>query len=216
MSMHGEDRIRPGGGPDAGPGSRSVVGPGFSRAIPPDVGPGSGSRLAPGSSRADDDVASDFGRADDPINIAARDLTMGEPSAQLHHRVRSRIARPGGVSRPTWIGVAGAAAAVLALFIFSDRPQIPPDQRSAVAVPQAPPAGQQDSAEPPPTQVVVPVAAKAPPVGQPRTRRPTRSLEPIEPLVIEPMTLPLIAIGTSSGVMPIEMDDLHIEPLQIE
>jgi len=59
------------------------------------------------------------------------------------------------------------------------------------------------------------------PRGEADTPRPTsarksqRKLE-VEPLVIEPIRMPLIAIDSSSGVMPIEIEDLRIEPLQVQ
>ena len=58
--------------------------------------------------------------------------------------------------------------------------------------------------------------AKAPSLRASRVTPPTRPLEPIDPLVIEPMTMPLMAVSASSGEMPIEIDDLRIEPLQIQ
>jgi hypothetical protein len=199
------------------------VGPGFGPAS--DVGPGFGRAsdgVGPGFSRASDDVVSGFSRTDDLINLAAHAMTRGEPSLQLRREIRARIDSP-----RTWRGlsmwvpaVTGVAAVVLALFIWWGRVQAPPPPQVAVAPPV-------------PTPVVRPVPrldapglspdpyyraapgdrAEAP---RPRVTRPSRPLEPIEPLAIEPMTTPLMAVGTSSGEMPIEIDDLRIEPLQIQ
>ena len=110
--------------------------------------------------------------------------------------------------------MAGAAVAVIALLIVWNRPEMAPNQQIAVAVPQPQPSGKESRGRivtPPPT-----AGAPAPRVARTRGAQPARALEPIDPLVIEPMTMPLMAVAASPGLMPIEMDDLQIDPLQIE
>ena len=51
-------------------------------------------------------------------------------------------------------------------------------------------------------------------VNTPR-RTPQRTLV-VEPLVIEPISVPLMAVDASSGVMPIEIMEMQIEPLRIQ
>jgi hypothetical protein len=158
--------------------------------------------------RVNADVTPGLERRDDLISVAARDLTAGRPSPQLRYRVRSRIARTPArrMLWPAWVGLAGVAAAVLALFIMWSRPQPAPDQQIAVAVPQVGPADPRAPGEPIPTPVAAPDAAALVPVRPTRVTRPAPAIEPIDPLVI----------GTPAGVMPMELEDLQIEPLQIE
>jgi len=153
---------------------------------------------------------------DDLIDRAAHAMTRGEPSNRLRHAVRARIETPRASWRlPAWVP---AAVAVVVLLI--------------VARALSGPRGEADT--PRPTQVATAIAprptevARAPvaralsgPRGEADTPRPTsarksqRKLE-VEPLVIEPIRMPLIAIDSSSGVMPIEIEDLRIEPLQVQ
>lgn len=161
-------------------------------------------RVGPGFSRADD--------GDAVIDAAAQSMTRGEPTAQLRTTVRARIERNQAPWR-LWGRVAMAGAAAFLLIVVartfsgsggeSDQARHTPVQQTVIA-PRVEPAV--DEVSPPP---------RVAQVTRPR-RRPTRALDPIAPLVIEPMTTPLMAVGTSSGVKPIEINDLRIEPLQIQ
>jgi hypothetical protein len=105
---------------------------------------------------------------------------------------------------PLWVP-ALAAAAVIVIAVITNRPQ---------AMPVV--------AQPIPDQiaralVVPPPVATANPVAQVATvDRPERSERSERPIVIEPLAVPLMAVDTSSGVMPIEVEPLRIEPLQPE
>jgi hypothetical protein len=52
------------------------------------------------------------------------------------------------------------------------------------------------------------------PVRPNRLRRTSRRVIADDPLVIDPISVPLIAVDSSSGVMPIRIEPLQIEPLQ--
>jgi hypothetical protein len=163
------------------------------------------------SMRDDTHLGPGSSRPDDAIDAAARELTRGEPSPRLRHQVRSRIQRrPAGLRVPALVAIGGAAAIVLAVFMVWNRPDTGPDQQAAVT--PAPVATVQQPAEPTPAKAPAPLRAGR----RPRTTRPTRALEPIDPLVIEPIAMPPLAVTTSSGVMPIDIDYLQIEPLQIQ
>ena len=151
--------------------------------------------------------------ADELIDAVARDLTRGEPSLQLRRRVRCRIATRGGrVLWPAWAGMAGAAVALMTLLVMWPSPEGVPNHEVAVAVPPPQPAGQTPS----PGPITAPAVAAKAPISRKPAAGAAEPLEPIDPLVIEPMTMPLIAGGSSPELVPIEMDDLRIEPLQIE
>jgi len=167
--------------------------------------------VGPGFSRAGDDVASGFSRTDAVVDAAAQALTSGEPSAQLRMAVRARIERNHS-PWPIWGRAAVACAAALLLIV--------------AALTLSDPRGEPDRTRPAPVEQTAAAPRVAPAVadgspsprvaqGTPPRRRPTRALESIDPLVIEPIVMPLIAV-TSSGVMPIEIDDLQIEPLQVQ
>jgi hypothetical protein len=152
---------------------------------------------------------------DDLIDRAARDLMRGDPSVRLRQMVRARIdRRRAWPTVAAWIPtLAGVGAVVLALFAWWPAVEPPPPQPVAVVTPAPAPA----TAASQPAPLIETVAATQP-QARPRRRltRPARALDPIAPMVIEPMTTPLMAVGTSSGVMPIEIDDLRIEPLQVQ
>ena len=58
-------------------------------------------------------------------------------------------------------------------------------------------------------------AVTPPPLAAATLEPPFEELEPlIPPITIEPLETKLIAVGPSSGVMPIEIEPLRIEPLQ--
>jgi hypothetical protein len=169
---------------------------------------------------------------DELIDRAAHAMTRGEPSDRLRHTVRARIeaGRPGSATRtrhrawwhlPAWVPASAAVMAVVIVgVIAAGRAWLgPPDTPRPTAVvgrtlsgPPAPTPGLREStARPglPPAGVRESSARPAP------RRTPQRRLE-VEPLVIEPIRMPLIAIDSSSGVMPIEIEDLRIEPLQVQ
>ena len=157
---------------------------------------------------------------DELIDRAAQAMTRGEPSDQLRPAVRARIDK--GTSRLVapapwrrrkqarrlWIpAVVTATAIALAVIVTQWSQRIapvpaPPPTRIAAApsgpVPQVP-------ARP----VETPVRVSGP------KRTPQRTLV-VDPLAIEAISMPLIAVDSSSGVMPIEIDDLRVEPLRIE
>ena len=152
---------------------------------------------------------------DGVTDAAAHAMTRGEPSAQLRMTVRARIDnRRAWPAVAAWVPVlAGAAAVALAVFASWTPVEPPPPHTVAVTTPAPAPTISASPLAP-----TIETAAVAPLPAVPRTRvtRPAGALDPIAPMVIEPMTTPLMAVGTSSGVMPIEIDDLRIEPLQIQ
>lgn len=151
-------------------------------------------------------------RDDELIDAAAHAMTRGEPSAQLRIAVRARIDTRTWPAVAVWPpAVAVAAAVALAVVVWWPPFEPAPPQPAAVVTP-AP------ATVAPPAVSRIETSATTPPKAVPRTHvtRSVRPLDPIAPLVIEPMTTPLIAVTTSSGVMPIEIDDLQIEPLQVQ
>ena len=153
----------------------------------------------------------DDGR-DDLIDTTAYAMTRGEPTPHLRTTIRARIER-NQAPWALWRKVATAGAAALLLIVVAwtlsgpgaetEKGRPTPVEQTAIAPPLAPVV---DNLSPPPRVAQV----TRPP------RRPTRALDPIAPLVIEPMTTPLMAVETSSGVMPIDIDPLQVEPLQPE
>ena len=168
---------------------------------------------------------------DELIDRAAHAMTRGEPSDRLHHAVRARIetsrprietGRPGvEIGRPglakqarhLWMPLAAAAAIVLAVVVGRALlgPPDAPRPTEVASAPAAPPGLRESTATPAPSPAGLRESSARPARG----RTPQRKLE-VEPLVIEPIRMPLIAIDSSSGVMPIEIEDLRIEPLQIQ
>lgn len=169
------------------------------------------------------------------IDAAARSLTAGEPSAALRPSVRDRIGRRSNVG---WL-VPAAAIAVMAVMIVGRAllgPPGGPDPSTGSGSPRAESRGNRVR----PTDVRLPIdypSRPAPELSaaplQPDIERlvppnpthqvvavpelPLEELEPlIPPLSIPPLETKLIAVETSSGVMPIEIEPLRIEPLQGE
>jgi hypothetical protein len=171
-------------------------------------------------------------RDDEVIDRAAEALTRGEPSPELRQAVRARIDAvspglfrltvPGTASlafsrrdqaRRVWIPVVAAAALVIwvvvARNLSSPRDAPLPSRNIASAY-----------------QVTAPVALQPTPalaVSRPIVRRvatrPGRTAQQnrvVDLLVIEPIRVPLLAVERSSGVMPIDIQPLQIEPLQPE
>lgn len=159
------------------------------------------------------------------IDDAARRLVAGGPSSALRISVRERIGR----RRPVWMFVpalAGAVALLVVSVIVGRALLGPPDGPDRVR----PTNGRPLIERPAPT-----IASQRPdaPAIQPAlnearqfTRRlvtttpppPAEQESPIPPITIEPLTtVPLqaaqIAVDDSSGVTPIEIAPLQIEPL---
>ena len=159
------------------------------------------------------------------IDSAARQLVAGEPSSSMRSAVRERIEH----RRSPWLlapAIAGAAAVIAIAIVLVGRTL-------------SGPAGERDNVRPTIERAATP--ASQPQVVEPEgirsvrlqadQRGPTRRLaddvavlpeeeEPlIPPLAIEPLETDQIAVGNpitveSSGVMPIEIDPLQIEPLR--
>jgi hypothetical protein len=163
---------------------------------------------------------------DDLIDRTAHAMTRGEPSLQLRHAVRARIeGLPGIVGRPglrkqarhvsaarPWIALAAAAVLVLSAIVSRtiDHPHVEPLRSTRIA--GAPVVVPPVTLQPIPSGAGELQIEASDRVSQPR-RTPARSIV-LDPLVIEPIRVPLIAVDSSSGVMPIEIEPLQIEPLQ--
>lgn len=167
---------------------------------------------------------------DELIERAAHALTRGEPSYRLRQVVRTRIEqrRPAYAvdagdpwprrtqgrhfswqqTRRVWIPATAGVAIVLAIIAgrtsFDSRLE-PLQPAQAAIAPQ--PTVLVPAPEPSPRAVEAPRRIK-----ESRPSR-TRAIV-VDPLIIEPITVPLIAVGSGSGVMPIEIEPLQIEPLQ--
>ena len=169
------------------------------------------------------------------IDEAARRLVAGEPSSSLRSSVRDRIAR----RRLAWFVVPAwgmAAATVVAVLIVGRA--TPPHGAGAVGTPGSGPPFEHGSARPtdhPATKSNVPTVAlqaNEPAVIQPEPSAPRQLARrraadvaaapeeesPIPPITIEllataPLRAVLIAADVSSGVMPIDIAPLQIEPL---
>ena len=150
---------------------------------------------------------------DELIDRVARAMTHGEPSTSLRQAVRTRIEqdRTPWAGR-VWIPASAAATLVLAAIVtwtLSD-PRVEPlrSTQLATALDVAPPVPLESA----PVPVSAQLSARSDSEGGSRS---TRQLSlAVPPLVIEPISVPLIAVDASSGVMPIEIDPLQIEALQ--
>lgn len=152
------------------------------------------------------------------IDEAARRLVAGEPSSALRRGVRERIDR----RRPalSFVPVLAGVAALLVVAVIVGRALLgPSDGPDRVR-----PTGERPTFErtepaiasqgPEPTAI-------QPEPGAPRQLRrvaavplPLPEEEPlIPPITIEPLATAQIAVDESSGVMPIEIEPLQIEPL---
>ena len=152
------------------------------------------------------------------IDEAARRLVAGEPSSSLRSSVRDRT----GKRRSAWsfVPALAGAAALLVVAVIAGRALLDP-----VDAPEQKPTAARNGVE----QSVPSVASKLPDVTpiQPAptearqfTRRlatlippPAEEESPIPPIAIEPLTTAQIAVDVSSGVIPIEIAPLQIEPL---
>ena len=152
------------------------------------------------------------------IDDAARQLVAGEPSSALRSSVRDRIDR----RQSTWSlvpALAGASAlAVVAVMLvgrtLSGPPGGPDKARPTIEHPvieraQAPGSpGETDNVRPTSDGVQL-TRRLAAPVAPPPEEDP-----PIPPINIEPLATAQIAVNVSSGVIPIEIEPLQIEPLR--
>jgi hypothetical protein len=151
---------------------------------------------------------------DAAIAAAAQALTSAEPTAALRAGVRDRIGR----RRTAWrlVPVATAAAVIVGALILGRSTSPAP----GASVDQPRPSAPARVAVPPPeleNQRVVQTVASPP-------RRLLAALEPpieeveslIPPITIPPLETAQIVVDASSGVMPIEIEPLRIEPLQGE
>ena len=159
------------------------------------------------------------------IDDAARRLVAGEPSSSLRTGVRDRIGRrrPGWMLVPAWgAAIAIVIAAVLAGRMILDRPGDrdgdPQNNRSAaIHVPAIQPQASDVPPETAPRAAIQPARTEA----RQLSRRLADAIAPppaeeeslIPPLAIAPLTTTQIAVDMSSGVMPIEIEPLQIEPL---
>lgn len=161
------------------------------------------------------------------IDSAARHMVAGEPSSSLRSAVRDRVER----RRSQWWmtpAIAGAAAAIVIAAVLVGRALLP----DPVGRTLSGPAGERDNvrpsieraAAPEQPQVVEPAGTHSLQAEQARgrlTRRladdvaalPQEEEPPIPPIAIEPLVTVQIAVE-SSGVMPIEIEPLQIEPLR--
>ena len=195
------------------------------------------------SMRNEPPALSEHGESDaaDPVDVlidnAARRMMTGEPTASLRAAVRERIDH----RRSPWVlspALAAAAAVVLIAAVLVARALFP----DPVGRTLSGPAGERDNARPAIERAAIPVAQ--PPVVESDARRDrlqgvqppvrlTRHLaddvaaplpeeEPlIPPIAVEPLEPVQIAVGSpitveSSGVMPIEIAPLRLEPLSGE
>ena len=153
------------------------------------------------------------------IDHVARQLVTGEPSSALRSSVRGRIERRHGVWSlvPAWgVTVAVAVTAVIVGRALWDVPDAvnrskTSAQRAAVTQPgRVEPAERSERLE-----------RSERPERSERSERSARSAvpvlpeeeSPIPPIAIEPLATVQVAVDASSGVMPIEIEPLQIEPL---
>lgn len=137
------------------------------------------------------------------IDSAARQMVAGEPSSSLRGAVRDRVAR----RRSPWLltpALAGAAAAVVIAVVLVGRALLGPAE--------AP--GERDNVRPTIVGVQLTRRLAAPVVVPPQEEEPA-----IPPIAIEPLVTVQIAVASpiaveSSGMMPIEIEPLQIEPLR--
>src|SRR4051812_41774659 len=171
-------------------------------------------------------------RDDELIDRAAHALTRGEPSPLLRQAIRARVdavspgrfrlGLPGKAAlvfgsrdhaRRAWIPVVAAAVLVISVVVARSlsgpRGAQLPSRQIASAYQATPPVVLQPTPALAVNRPIVTRVATRP--GRTAQRQVTADL-----LVIEPIRVPLIAVETSSGVMPIEIQPLQIDPLQPE
>jgi hypothetical protein len=158
----------------------------------------------------------DGDQLDAAIDAAARSLTEGEPSATLRASVRARISERRSFVRWALVPVAASAAVIVAAVFLgrftaspSGTPELPPKPQAPALVdaPVSPvEAMPLDAVDAMPLTMRRVVTTFEPPVEEPEPA--------IPPLVIAPLVTELIEVDAGSGVMPIEIEPLQIEPLR--
>ena len=160
-------------------------------------------------------------RLDAAIDAAARSLTAGEPPSSLRAAVQGRIARRRNAS---WLVPAAAVAAVLVVALVGrtlsgpsvaggpEMPQLPAKLEPPVLVAVPAPRPIMGAADV--RRVVATTVPSAPPAMDTPDAPPEEPAPMIPPITIEPLETKLIAVETGSGVMPIEIEPLQIEPLR--
>jgi len=171
---------------------------------------------------------------DELIDRAVHAMTRGEPSDQLRAAIRARIEkRPPVLSTPglatyppepwqrrklprrLWIGAVASAAALVVLATMVGTPQaVRPATSPPLTVVARPPAVVTRIEPPAVDSPVVAPLTWAPPVRRARLTSAAPRIAVIDPLLIEPISVPLMAVDTNSGAMPMEIQPLQIEPLQ--
>lgn len=156
---------------------------------------------------------------DEVIDEAARRLVAGEPSSALRSSVRDRIAK----RRSVWsfVPALAGAAALLVVAVIVGRallgPVDAPEQKPTVARSGAERPGDAVASQPTNVTPIQPVPSAprqlARRLAADITALPPEEESPIPPIAIEPLTTAQIAVDVSSGVMPIEIAPLQIEPL---
>lgn len=163
---------------------------------------------------------------DAAIAAAAQALTSAAPSAALRAGVRDRIGGRGLVASALrrknlrWLVPAAAAAAVVVVALILGRlTSQPPGAPGNQPRPSAPVLVTAPAPQPNPGPVVETATVASPPVRRLAAafEPPIEEVEPlIPPITIPPLETELIVVDASSGVMPIEIEPLRIEPLQGE
>jgi hypothetical protein len=173
------------------------------------------------------------------IDRVARDMTAGEPPADLAAHVRARI---GGRDAARWFvawqPAAAAAVVVMAIAIAAvlrpERPADPPaDQPAVVKTEPAaviggsaaanPPSVSQVQAEPGPTRSEArqvprrgPIAPPAQAVQVAMATTIASPLPSIEPLGVAAIDDPVLIAEMSGLAMPIEIEPLQVAPLELQ
>ena len=169
---------------------------------------------------------------DDPldtlIDVTARAISAGPLPSSLRTSVRQRIEQAQARwALPVWqvTGATAATALVLVTLLLVRSVPAPVEDAGRGPAPRAAGAATPVPAPPTVTRAVQPDAA---PADSRSGTRPlsgglvfaanadaTEDIAPlIDPIMIEPITTVQIAIDVSSGVMPIDIEPLRIEPLQ--
>jgi hypothetical protein len=162
------------------------------------------------------------------IDEAARRLVAGEPSSLLRRRVRDRI----GKRQTAWsfVPALAGAAVLLVVAVIVGRALLGPVDRTLsgpangsdiVATGERPTierAAPAVSSQPADVTPIPPVRTTPRPLGRRLAADvpvppPAEEESPIPPIAIEPLTTAQIAVDVSSGVMPIDIAPLQIEPL---
>ena len=194
---------------------------------------------------SDDRRAGLFGPAEDPvdrlIDEAARELTAGSPSPALRTRVRARIesrelSRSGG-RRARLVWKPALAAGALALLAFLVTRSRDPDVTTPGTAPPPEVARRSEAVGSPVVEAVEP-ARPAPPEGARASARAARArravegdasgstgdpvaplegaLPPIDLIAIEPVALARAAVERIPEPMPVRIDRMLVEQLDLQ